>query len=164
MGMKVSKHFFFYATLVAVGCLGPLLMWDPFMCERDRRELATPDYAEDAKNSKMLFAALLCILTACAAPLADAMLDLWRVFTGIGSEKSPYTWNMDGRASAVYLAERLSVVLVFGVLAAITLEVLRPDVNYEDAVIYNVLRGGGVTMYLLSGGLFVSILHTSAEV
>jgi hypothetical protein len=170
--MKLSKHFFFYATLATVIILGPLYIWNPnaLMCDNEKQQFAREAFAEEAswlsketKSSKWIFGSNLCILGASLAPLADALFDLWCYCRGMMSEKSPYTWNAGGTASAMYLAERLSVILMFGAMTSLGLVVTSSDSNYDPMVIYNALHGGSMTSFTLTGGLYVSILHFSAE-
>jgi hypothetical protein len=134
-----KKHYYFWITIVTVLILGPLFLWNPLICESDKEEFVTDAYAEESRGSRMLFASCLCILTASAAPLADTLLDLWRHVSGRTSEvgKSPYTWNIDSTSSAVYLAERLSVILVFDSLAILTLEVTKPDGGYDKVRLFS---------------------------
>ena len=133
------------------------------MCESDEESYATEAFADEAMSSRLLFGSCLCILAASMAPLADALLDLWRHFIGLTSEKSPYTWHIDSTASAVYLAERLSVLLVYDVTAILALVVTSPGSNYDPAVIYNVLHGGAFASFALTGGIFLSILRLTTE-
>jgi hypothetical protein len=159
----MRRHIFFYAALLEVIILAPLFIWNPFLCMSDEEEFATIAFADEARASKLLFGSCLCVITASLAPLADALLDLWRYFSGLKSpERSPYTWNVDGKDSAIYLAERLSVIVVFDMMAILLLEVTRSDSNYDATVIYSVIRGGYLTCYSLLSGIYLSILRTSA--
>jgi hypothetical protein len=162
--MKLPSQFFFYATCLEIIILAPLFIWNPFLCMSDEEEFATSAYADDVRSSRLLLGSCLCILTASLAPLVEALFDLWRFSSGMASERSPYTWNVDGASSTAYLVERLFVILVYDVLTVTLIVVISPESNYESTVIYNVIRGSGITVYALTGNLFLSILRTSAEV
>jgi hypothetical protein len=140
-------------------------MWNPNMCEsiHESQQFATAAFADEARNSRLLFGSHMAILAASMAPLADALVDMWRYYSGLSSpDKSPYTWKVDSTASAVYLAERLSVMLAYNGLTICSLVVTSPGSNYDPTVIYSVLRGGGMSCYILTSGIFLSILHISA--
>jgi hypothetical protein len=162
--MKLPKQFFFYATIFVVLTLGPLFMWNPWICESDKETFATEAFAEEAKNSNLLFSSCIAILSASVAPLADALFDLLRYCSGMKiPDKSPYTWKNDGTASVAYLAERLAVMIVFNVTVILVLEVTSTGSNYDPTVIYNVIYGSAMLGYILIACLYVTILRTSAE-
>jgi hypothetical protein len=163
--MKLPQHFFFYACILKFLIFAPLFIWNPATCEEsdEYHFFATAAFAVEARSSRLLFGSFMAILAASIAPLADALVDLWRYWSGLSSpDKSPYTWHVDNTASAVYLAERLSVLLVYDVMAILGLVVTNPGSNYGPEVIYNVLHGGGMSCYLLTSGLFLSVSRTSA--
>lgn len=163
--MTLPKQFFFYATIFVSLTLGSLFIWNPFICDSDLDQFATVAFAEEAKSSKILFAsciAILSTLSASLAPLADALFDLLRCCSGLSiPDRSPYTLKTDGTASAVYLAERLSVLLVYDVMAILALVVTSTEgYNYDPVVIYNVVYGGQMTVSFF----IMLILHSAISI
>jgi hypothetical protein len=129
--MQLPSPFFFWLTVVTVFIMGPLFLFNPFMCDADIKEFATAAFAEEARNSKLLFASDIAILIASLAPLLDAVFDLRRYVRGFLDEMNPYTLNRDRNANAVYLAERLFVILVYDLMAILELVVTTPGSNYD---------------------------------
>jgi hypothetical protein len=66
--MMQPKRPFLWLTITAVMILGPLFIWDPFMCASDKAEFATAEFAEEAKSSRCVIhflQVLLCLRSFC---------------------------------------------------------------------------------------------------
>jgi hypothetical protein len=65
-----------------------------------------------------------------------------------------------------YLPERCTLLVAYYVLTIVMLVVTQSGAYYgknDSVVIYNVLRGGGSTVYFLTSGISLSILRATAE-